>query len=256
MILRRPRRPGLIPTVNLAVGERPSGSARRFPAGGGSRWCGRSVRFASLVGLRGLARADGFPFAAVLLPIGLSGYRVTKRFRVPRSGVRPFPDPGGPLRVGRGAVDRFVYEILARFRCLGEGPSGPAAGSGPFGPGGAVASGVWGRESASSAHGRRDFGASKGVMTDDTARADSPMGAPTRMTLPQTALFCLEGERERPPGPRAAFRRAFEADRRMPLRAGAPRDAAASRAGAATPPAQDRAAPLRTRRCPRCAGAG
>lgn len=214
MILRRPRRPGLIPTVNLAVGERPSGSARRFPAGGGR--AGTAVRCASRHSLScgGLASAGGFPLAAVLLPIGLSGYRVTKRFRVPRSGVRPFPDPGGPLRVGRGAVDRFVYEILARFRCLGEGPSGPAAGSGPFGPGGAVASGVWGRESASSAHGRRVFGASKGVMTDDTARADSPMETPTQATLPQTAHFCLDGERERPPGPRAAFRRAFEADRR------------------------------------------
>lgn len=214
MILRRPRRPGLIPTVNLAVGERPSGSARRFPAGGGSRWCGRSVRFAPLVELRGLARADGFPFASVLLPIGLSGHRVTKRFRVPKSGVRPISEPGGPLRIGRGPVDRFVRGILARFQCLGEGPSSPAADSGPLGPGGAVASGIWGRESASSAHNRRVFSASKGVMTDDTARADSPMGEPTQATLPQTALFCLEGERERPPGPRAAFRRAFEADRR------------------------------------------
>lgn len=214
MILRRPRRPGLIPTVNLAVGERPSGSARRFPAGGGR--AGVAVRCASRHSLScgGLVSAGGFPFAAVLLPIGLSGHRVPKRFRVPRSGVRPFPDPGGPLRVRRGPVARFVHEILARFRCLGEGPSGPAAGSGPFGPGGAVASGVWGRESASSAHGRRVFGASKGVMTDDTARADSPMGTPTRATLPQTALFSLEGERERPPGPQAAFRRAFEADRR------------------------------------------
>lgn len=214
MILRRPRRPGLIPTVNLAVGERPSGSARRFPAGGGR--AGVAVRCASCHSLscRGLASAGGFPLAAVLLLIGLSGYRVPKRFRVPKSGVRPFPDPGGPLRVGRGAVDRFVHEILARFRCLGEGPSGPAAGSGPFGPGDAVASGIWGREPASSAHNRRVFGASKGVMTDDTVRADSPMGTPTQATLPQTALFCLEGERERPPGPRAAFRRAFEADRR------------------------------------------
>lgn len=214
MILRRPRRPGLIPTVNLAVGERPSGSARRFPAGGGR--AGVAVRCASRHSLsRGeLASAGGFPFAAVLLPIGPSGYRVPKRYRVPNSGVRSFPDPGGPLRVGRGAVDRFVHEILARFRCLGEGPSGPTADSGPFGPGGAVASGIWGWESASSAHNRSDFGASKGVMTDDTARADSSMGTPTQVTLPQTALFCLEGERERPPGPRAAFRRAFEADRR------------------------------------------
>ena len=247
MILRRPRRPGLIPTVNLAVGERPSGSARRFPAGGGSRWCGRSVRFAPLVELRGLARADGFPFAAVLLPIGLSGHRVTKRFRVPKSGVRPISEPGGPLRVGRGPVDRFVRGILARFRCLGEGPSGPAADSGPLGPGGAVASGIWGREPASSAHNRRVFGASKGAMTDDTARADSPMGEPTQATSPKRLFSALRANanarrgRGRPSGGRS------KRDRR-PIGC---EDAPAGRC-----PAQDRGAPLRTRRCPRCAGAG
>lgn len=245
MILRRPRRPGLIPTVNLAVGERPSGPARRFPAGGGR--AGVAVRCASRHSLScggSLVRTGSLsrPFS-----IGLSGYRVTKRYRVPKSGVRPFPDPGGPLRVGRGPVDRFVRGILARFRCLGEGPSGPAAGSGPFGPRGAVASGIWGREPASPAHNRRVFGASKEVMTDDTAKADSPMGTPMQATLPQTALICLEGERERPPGPRAAFRRAFEAGSATDRMRGCPRG---------TVPRAMRAAPLRTRRCPRCAGAG
>ena len=209
MILRRPRRPGLIPTVNLAVGERPSGSARRFPAGGGR--AGTAVRCASRTSLSrgGLARADGFPFAAVLLPIGLSGHRVTKRLRVPKSGVRPISEPGGPLRVGRGPVDRFVRGILARFRCLGEGLSGPAADSGPLGPGGAVASGIWGREPASSAHNRRVFGASKGVMTDDTARSDSPMGSRRRRPSPKRLFSALRANanarrgRGRPSGGRS-----------------------------------------------------